>query len=125
MKIEKGKLQHINDARNAVALNMGDNLKNVSDERFFYLEAGVGVGKTHLSQRFMLPLLSDKKINRVVQALPLLALSGQTYEAFKSIDNSTTKVDSVSDIPYVYKDYFSLDADYGKMVYNTNTKLQE
>ena len=119
----KGKLQHINDVRNAVALNMGDNLKNVSDERFFYLEAGVGVGKTHLSQRFIIhTLLSDKKINRVVQALPLLALSGQTYEAFKSIDSSTTKVDSVSDIPYVYKDYFSLDADYGKMVYNHQTQ---
>ena len=119
----KGKLQHINDVRNAVALNMGDNLKNVSDERFFYLEAGVGVGKTHLSQRFIIhTLLSDKKINRVVQALPLLALSGQTYEAFKSIDNSTTKVDSISDIPYVYKDYFSLDADYGKMVYNHQTQ---
>ena len=119
----KGKLQHINDVRNAVALNMGDNLKNVSDERFFYLEAGVGVGKTHLSQRFIIhTLLSDKKINRVVQALPLLALSGQTYEAFKSIDNSTTKVDSISDIPYVYKDHFSLDADYGKMVYNHQTQ---
>ena len=119
----KGKLQHINDVRNAVALNMGDNLKNVSDERFFYLEAGVGVGKTHLSQRFIIhTLLSDKKINRVVQALPLLALSGQTYEAFKGIDNSTTKVDSISDIPYVYKDHFSLDADYGKMVYNHQTQ---
>ena len=119
----KGELQHINDVRNAVALNMGDNLKNVSDERFFYLEAGVGVGKTHLSQRFIIhTLLSDKKINRVVQALPLLALSGQTYEAFKSIDNSTTKVDSISDIPYVYKDHFSLDADYGKMVYNHQTQ---
>lgn len=115
-----GEINSLNDARNEIALNATETMRDVDlGNRFFYLEAGVGSGKTHLSTRFIInTLMSDNSIDKVIQALPLLALSEQTYKYIKDIENTATRVDSTTDIPYVYKDDFSLVADYPKMVFN-------
>lgn len=118
-----GRMMSLNDTRNAIALDATETMENIElGDRFFYLEAGVGSGKTHLSTRFIVnTLLKDDSINRVIQALPLLALSDQTYKSIKDIENTATRVDSTTDIPYAYHDSFSLVADYPKMVFNHQT----
>lgn len=97
-------IKNINDLRNNLVLDIDDNLSKLTgEESIYYLESGVGSGKTHLVNRIALYMLNNRmfEVDKVIYALPFNAISDQVYNYVSNIEEDSVKIDSSTKVKYV------------------------
>lgn len=76
--------QNLNTLRQAMAMEVVQNIRKNQDKRLFYMEAPTGGGKTNLSMLAVAELLkANQELNKVFYVFPFTTLITQTYTAIK------------------------------------------
>ncbi len=80
---------NLNCLRSEMAVEVIRNIRNIANNRLFYIEAPTGGGKTNLSMIALAELLdhdmkaNESSINKVFYVFPFTTLATQTYSALK------------------------------------------